>query len=169
MQLETERLLIRPFAAADEPEAVRFFTDPDFMAWSPAGALSEAAARKWFSELIELYRERGFSKLALVEKASGTLIGYCGFGHEIVEGEHRPELGFRLMPQWRGRGYATEAARAVVADAYERLGMTSILALVIEENMPSRNVLEKLGMTFRRRIIYRGRQVMFYKMERHAT
>ena len=168
MQLETERLLIRPFAPGDEADAIRFFTDPDFMAFSSTGVLSPEKARERFRGLIALYRARGFSKMALVERAGGHLVGYCGFGYEPVEGHMSPELGFRLMPQWQGRGLATEAARAVVSDAFARLAMTAILALVVEENLPSRGVLEKLGMQYQRRTAFYDREVMLYRLERSA-
>ena len=168
MKLETERLVIRPFTPGDQADAVRFFTDPDFMAWSTTGPLNPENARERLRYLVDLFHERGFSKLALVEKAGGALVGYCGFGYERVEGQMSPELGYRLMPQWQGRGFATEAARAVVTDAFARLRMASILALVMEENRPSRGVLEKLGMTFQQPTIFNGREVMLYRLERSA-
>jgi len=166
MRLETERLLIRPFVPADEPDATSFFTDPDFMSWSLDGALNPEGARNKLRGLIALYDERGFSKLALQEKAGGRLIGYCGFGLEPVEGAPVPELGYRLKGEWRGRGLATEAARAVVADAFERLGMDSVLAIVIEGNLPSRRVMEKVGLTFRRKVVFQGRELMLHRLER---
>jgi RimJ/RimL family protein N-acetyltransferase len=166
MKLETKRLLIRPFVPTDEPDAIDFFTDPDFMVWSLDGALSPDGARAKLHGLIDLYREHGFSKLALEDKASGRLIGYCGFGREDVEGRPVPELGYRLKGEWRGTGLATEAARAVVADAFERLGMDWVLAMVIEENMPSRRVMEKVGLVYQRNVLLHGRELMMHLLER---
>lgn len=168
MRLETERLLIRPFAPQDEEAFVGFFMDPDFMLWSLDGALSPVAAREKFCGLVALYERHGFSKLAIVEKASAQLIGYCGFGLEPVEGEPSPELGYRLTRSARGSGFATEAARAVVADAFARLKMPFVLAMVMEENTPSRRVLEKLGLTYRRNVLLHGRDVLLYRLERPA-
>jgi ribosomal-protein-alanine N-acetyltransferase len=165
MRLETKRLIIRPFLPEDEEVAAGFFMDPEFMVWSPDGALTPDAARKRLRSFIALHETHGFSKLAVVEKESARVIGYCGFGLETIEGEPSPELGYRLTSAARGSGYATEAARAVVADAFARLRMPRVLALVMEENAPSRRVLEKLGLTFRRRIPFHGRDVLLHLLE----
>jgi [ribosomal protein S5]-alanine N-acetyltransferase len=82
---------------------------------------------------------------ALIERETGDLIGDAGLG--LVEGigpEH--ELGYTLGPRWWGRGYATEAARAVRDHALGPLALPEVLALVRPANAASINVLEKIGM-----------------------
>ncbi len=165
MILETERLLIRPLEPEDEATFVRFFGDPDFMSWSLDGALRPDAAKEKFRGLVALYETRGFSKLAVLEKKGSRLIGYCGFGFEPIDGEPSPELGYRLATAARGNGYATEAARAVVADAFTRLNMPFVHALVMEENMPSRRVLEKVGLSLRGEATLYGRALLHYRLE----
>ena len=169
MRLETDRLVIRPFTPADEDAAVSFFTDPDFMVWSFDGAMSPDRARARLKELIALYEAHGFSKLAMADKNSGRLIGYCGFGLDTIEGRPTPELGYRLINEVRGTGLATEAARAVIADAFARLGMDFVIATVMAPNMPSRRVLEKLGLTYRRRVMLRERELLLYRLEAPGT
>lgn len=111
--IETQRLLLRPFELADEGSFIAQVTDPDFMQYSRAGALSDAAARANFIQRL-LLSETPFSKLAIIEKSSGQHIGYCGVDRCELDGKQELELGYRLVTRARGNGYATEAARAVL-------------------------------------------------------
>lgn len=144
--IETSRLLLRPFEAADEETFVRQLTNPDFMQYSRAGALDEAAARESFQRRLALSSGQ-FSKRALIEKATGEHIGYCGVDCCELEAKQELELGYRLITSARGRGYATEAARAVLDD-YQRQGVTDIIAFTALGNLPSQAVLKKLGYKF---------------------
>ena len=111
--LETERLLLRPFDVADEAVFVAQLTDPDFMQYSRAGALSDAAAREAFVQRLKLSKTQ-FTKLAVIEKSTEQLVGYCGVDCCELDAKPEVELGYRLIASARGRGYATEAARAVL-------------------------------------------------------
>ena len=141
--IETQRLLLRPFEAADEEAFVAMFTDADFMQYSRAGALSEADARISFRERLARSKTQ-FTKLAMIEKSSGKLIGYCGVDRCELESEQELELGYRLILNSRGCGYATEAARAVL-DYYAQQGVSNIIAFTAHGNFPSQAVLKKLG------------------------
>jgi len=166
MLLRTKRLIIRPFTHDDETAAIALFTDPGFMAGSLDGLLSPAGARDKLQALIDLYQTHSFSKFALVEKSNKCLIGYCGFGLEPIEGPPVAEFGFRLHPDARGKGFATEAAQLVVADAFTRLKMPFVQAIVEANNTASRRVLEKLGMIHQRQVAFHGRKWLLYRLER---
>jgi RimJ/RimL family protein N-acetyltransferase len=141
--IETRRLLLRPFELADEETFVAHITDPDFMQFSRSGALEDSAARAAFIRRLALANSQ-FNKFALIEKATNLIIGYCGVDTCELEGKQELELGYRLIANARGRGYATEAARAVL-DYYERQGVTHIIAFTVHGNNPSQAVLKKLG------------------------
>lgn len=143
--IETQRLLLRPFEFTDEETFVAQITDPDFMQYSRAGALSDSAARANFIQRLALSKTQ-FSKLAVIEKSSGRHIGYCGVESCELEGKQELELGYRLITSARGNGYATEAACAVL-DYYQQQGITDIIAYTAYGNMPSQAVLKKLGFT----------------------
>jgi len=160
--LETERLRIRPFTRMDGEAAVRLFTHPGFMAGSLDGTLDRVGALRKLEALIELHTERGLSKLAVVEKATGEILGYCGLGFETIEGIPMCELGYRLLPTGRGRGIATEAARAVLADAFGRLTLSRVHAIVEPSNLASQRVLEKLCMRRERDVRLRDRAWQLY-------
>ena len=168
MRIETARLRLRPFAADDLPELARLLADPDFMAWSVAGPLGESQARRKLAAEIASFEVYGFSKLAVEARDAPGLIGYCGLGLQVIEGLALPELGYRLSPAQRGRGLATEAARAVVKDAFGRLGLPEIYAYAEPDNAPSRRVIAKLGMTYLRDVRLHARGWRLYRLGRAA-
>ena len=165
MLLQTERLIIRPFRPDDEAGAIELFMDPGFMVWSLDPPHSRDSARAKLQGFIDLHQAHGFSKLAVIARDGRSLLGYCGFALEPIEGPPAPELGFRLHPDARGKGFATEAARAVVEDAIARLDMPFVQAIVAEKNAASRRVLEKLGMNYRRNLMLHGHEWMLYRLD----
>ncbi|MEM7168840.1 MAG: GNAT family N-acetyltransferase [Pseudomonadota bacterium] len=156
MRLETDRLILRPFTQADAEIILPHFADPDFMIWSIDGTLDAAAGLKKMNGWIACQEASGFSKYAMFEKKGHNFAGYCGLNWEDIEGSRQPELGFRLVPTARGRGLAREAAEAVLDDAFTRLDMPLVYAFADKDNLPSRRLLERLGMTDLKRIISFG-------------
>jgi ribosomal-protein-alanine N-acetyltransferase len=93
------------------------------------------------------YRKGEFFDWAVVEKASGKMIGTCGFAR--LEKNHRiGEIGYVLNPAYHGRGYATEAASAVIRYGFETLGLNRIEGRYMVENIASRKVMEHCGLVF---------------------
>jgi RimJ/RimL family protein N-acetyltransferase len=146
LPISTERLLIRSFDADADCEAMLdVYGDPDVMRFIPGGALRDVeAVKKLLAEYANAQEARGFSSWALVELASGALIGDVGFG--IFEPTGEVELGYTLGRACWGRGYATEAASACLAAGLEELRVPRIIAVVDAENEASLRVSERLGM-----------------------
>lgn len=168
MHLDTERLLIRPFTHDDRDAVITMFADPDFTAWSQDGILSTDQALAKLDGFVAMYAEHGYAKLALTVKATGNVVGYCGFGRALIDGRQEPELGYRLLPAARGRGLVTEAARAIINDAFTRRDQAYVLALIRADNMPSRSVAERLGMTSDRNATVGRNAYMLYRLDRPA-
>ena len=95
---------------------VELFCDDDFMVFS-SGALDAAAASIRFDEMLQRSKEVPFAKQPVVDRSTGVIVGYSGVDRFDFEGEQRLELGYRLVPQARGMGYATEASLAVLSIA----------------------------------------------------
>jgi|SRR5215216_3354492 len=163
MELTTERLHLRPFTAADEPAIHAVYSDPDVMRHVGHGAhrtLEETvAALRAYGEVLE---RRGFSFLAVIERESGELVGDGGL-HPLGDDV---ELGYTLARGAWGRGYATELGRALLAHAFDVLGVPRVIAQVEPGNAASRHVLEKLGMTPRELRTAYGRPHLLYAVER---
>ncbi len=79
--------------------------------------------------------------------SSGTFIGDCGLTYQHVDGETVLEVGYHLLPEYQGKGYATEAARACLELAFDAMAATHVTAIINRMNIPSRRVAERLGMT----------------------
>jgi RimJ/RimL family protein N-acetyltransferase len=114
----TERLEVRPPREEDRDRFVALFGDPDFMIFSNGvHDLSSAHAR--FDDMLRIAHEVPFAKQPVINLASGMIVGYCGVAWFEFEGAARLEFGYRLVPEARGRGFATEAGRAVLVLAAE--------------------------------------------------
>ena len=133
--IETERLLIRPFTAADSEDLLAVWSDPAnerFIGATPPESIDDLRAGI----------ERGM-RWGVWERETGELVGDCGLFFDEGHGEWELAYGFR-RDRW-GRGYATEAARACVRYGFDELGLDKIVADVDPANIASVRVLEKCG------------------------
>ena len=156
MLVQTERLTLRPFEESDEEEAVRLFTDPEFMVEAIEPVLTLETAMTRLNGYLRNQQTRGYSKWAVRWTGRPEIIGYCGYGVLPLDGRDVPELAYRLMPNARGSGVATEAAAAMIGWGFEQLGLEVIHAIVREDNAPSRRVLGKLGFAYIRDVEVEG-------------
>jgi RimJ/RimL family protein N-acetyltransferase len=140
MRIHTDRLLIRSFERADIPAYAEIVADPRVMRYLGDGVPhSHEQAEAYVEELIALDRDTGVSRYAVV--LDGELIGFCGF-RDL--GDHI-DFGWRYAHRHWGRGYATEAARAVLEHGLDELKLSGIVAVAYEANVGSVRVIQKLG------------------------
>ena len=109
----TERLEVRLPRERDRTRFVELFCSPEFMVFS-GGVHDLESAQARFDDMLRTASEVPFAKQPVIERATGTIVGYAGVAWFDFEGERRLEFGYRLVPDARGRGYATEAGRAVL-------------------------------------------------------
>lgn len=150
--LETERLRLRPWRSDDLDVFAGFMASEE--ARFIGGPLSREDTWRRVAMLIGHWTLRGFGNWVLEEKASGAFVGYGGLWYP--EGWRDRELMWGLLPAFRGRGYATEAAGRARAYAYAELGWTTIVSYIAPTNLPSRAVAERLGATREGSIELRG-------------
>ena len=142
--LETPRLLLRPFGPGDAPLVHRVYSDPEVMRYVATGPMADLSVTERLLQDYEAHQKRlGYSFWAVIERESGSLIGDAGL-YRTPTGE--VELGYTLGVAWWGRGYATEAARAVLAYGFEQLALSEIVSFTTVANVRSRRVMDKLGM-----------------------
>ena len=144
--LQTERLILRPWTLDDAPAALAIYGDPEVMRFlhTPPADLDAALAR--IRRAINHYHQNSFGMCAVVEKATGRVVGGCGL--KYLDGGPDVEVGYHLARAAWGRGYATEGARACVAYGFERLRLPRVVGICDPANHASRRVLEKAGMTY---------------------
>lgn len=147
MTIETERLILRPFAADDLDAFAAINADPEVMRFFPAPR-TRAETAGMIDVLERRRREEGIAFSAAVERASGRLVGMIGLQRVGPDFPFAPtvEVGWRLARDVWGRGYATEGARAALAEGFGRLGLYEIVAFTRPDNLPSRAVMERLAM-----------------------
>jgi len=138
--------VLRAFVPDDAPEAHEtIWGDPRVMGLLD-GPLDQAASERELARLIEHQERHGFSFWAVMDRESGLLAGECGL--YLLEGRGpEVELGYSFGTRWWGQGYAVEAARAALDEAFGPLGLERVLAITRPENQRSQRVLERLGFT----------------------
>jgi RimJ/RimL family protein N-acetyltransferase len=135
--LETERLILRPWAESDADDLRALLSERD------KETVTVEHIRTSIAELITATAATGIALLPIQRRDEGDFIGYCGLiiGRSTVE---EPEIAYELFQRVHGCGYATEAARAVL-DAAVATGRRRLWSTVGAWNRPSLRVLEKLG------------------------
>ena len=150
----TERLELRLPRESDRDRFVELFCHHDFMVFSGGVCDADSAAAR-FDGMLRNAAELPYAKQPVVERSTGTVLGYSGVAWFEFEGQRRFEFGYRLVPEARGRGYATEAGAAVLAIAAETFH-GELLAMIDPTNRSSRRVAEKLGFTFWKQAVVDG-------------
>jgi len=111
---------------------------------------------------VARYDTDGFGRCAIVLRATGKLVGDCGLIRTTVESVSEVELGWVVRRSHRGLGIATEAAAAWRDYAFAVLALERIVSMVAAENIASRRVAEKLGMTVERPAVWGGLPMLMY-------
>jgi [ribosomal protein S5]-alanine N-acetyltransferase len=164
--LETTRLTLRPFSEDDVDHMAELFANPDFMRFS-LGVFTKREQTIAFIEKVVGWDRAGIpSQFAVIPRDESDFIGYCGFFHHPEHGIEDIEIGYRLHPDYWNRGLATEAARAVRDHGFRDLKLTRVISLVHPENVPSRRVAEKNGMTIEKEIMFRGFPTLMFAITR---
>ncbi|HEX8503016.1 MAG TPA: GNAT family N-acetyltransferase [Pyrinomonadaceae bacterium] len=146
--IETERLNLREVTEADAAFVLELLNDPDFVRFvADRGVRTLEDARRYVAEKFTAgYRRDGFGFWLVEPKGSGAAAGICG----LVRRDTLPgvDIGYAFLPPFRSKGYAHEAAAAVLAYARDVVSLKRLLAITNPDNAVSARVLEKLGMRF---------------------
>jgi RimJ/RimL family protein N-acetyltransferase len=154
--LETGRLFLIRLSTDDAAFIQELVNDPEWIRYiGDRGVRTlEDAAEYIRKGPLAMYETYGYGLYLVREKGSGDAVGICGLlKRDFLE---HADLGFALLARYRGKGYASEAARAVVAYAGQTLGLAHLEAITNPDNGSSIGILEKLGFRFERMIAYPG-------------
>lgn len=153
--LVTERLRLRPFSPEDCDALHALWTDPDVRRYLWDDVVVDRDAVMEVIEASERdFDSEGFGFWTLSLPGHETIIGFCGFRHEPRTAE--AELVYGIAPPYWGQGLATEAAEGALRHAFETLALDEVIAGTDAPNLASLRVMEKVGMTPRRRFRRRG-------------
>ena len=149
--LETDRLFIRPWTPADRPAFIGLTEDPEVMRYVHGGLpYAEDEVDEWFTRQARQLAEHDVCMGALIEKATGRLVGIAGTQPLGTTGNL--EIGWWLARDVWGRGYATEAGGAAMRHVLETLGHKRVVAIIDPDNEPSKRVVGRLGMHYESRV-----------------
>jgi RimJ/RimL family protein N-acetyltransferase len=163
--LTTDRLLLRGFKDGDLDPYAAMHADAEVMRHIGTGE-TIGRAEAWRSMAMHAghWLLRGFGQWAVVERATGELVGRAG----LYEPEGWPglEVGWMLGRAHWGRGFATEAGAAAITFAFDELALEKVISLIRPANSPSIRVAERLGERYERTEQLYGREVLVYSLER---
>ena len=171
MNLETNRLLLREFMASDWPEVLAYQADPLYLRYSSWTHRTKADVQEFVQMFLAWQQEKPRTKfqLAAVLKVENKLIGNCGIRVNNPD-LREADIGYEFNRHYWNQGYATEAARAILAFGLDELKMHRIWSWCVADNVDSARVLEKIGMRLegreRKKELIKGR---WYDQLRYAV
>lgn len=154
--LETDRLILRQLVVEDATFIFALLNDPGWLRFiGDRGICTLDDARNYILQgPVAMYARHGFGLHLTARKQDGVPIGLCGLLKR--DGLADVDIGYAFLPQFRGQGYAAEAAAAVMAYGKNVLELARIVAITAPDNERSAKVLEKLGLTFTKMITLPG-------------
>lgn len=150
--LVTARLSLRRLEPGDAPFVLELLNDPGWLAHIGDRGVRDLAAARDYIETgpLRMYARHGFGLYLVALRESGTPVGMCGLVRR--DGLDDVDIGFAFLAACCRRGYATEAATAVLRHAREDLGIGRVVAITLPGNAGSRRVLERIGLVYERRV-----------------
>lgn len=139
MNITTQRLHIRKFEIQDWQSVVNYMSDQTVMHYMPEGVLTAQQVQKFISDNRDEAKH-----FAIVLREQSQVIGHLVF-HPYF-GEHTYEIGWVLNPAYYRKGYASEAAQALLDYGFTKMKLHRIIATCQPENIASYRVMEKIGM-----------------------
>ena len=148
--LQTERLILRRWRSADLEPYAAMMADPEVGYWL-AGTMTRDQCEAQIARFEAQFEARGFGLNAVERKADGAFLGFTGLAVTGATFAGTPvagtvEIGWRLARHAWGAGYASEAARAVLAAAFGQLGLLEIVSFTAVGNVRSRAVMRRIGL-----------------------
>ena len=158
MILETKRLFLREMNMDDYDALYVVLADADIMRHYPY-AFDEKRVREWIKRNMDRYRDNGFGLWAVCLKESGEMIGDCGLTPQNIDGEMLPEIGYHIRRDCQHKGYAKEAASAVLEWALRNTEYPSFYSYCKYTNEASYKTAESIGMHFEKEYPDEGNEI----------
>ena len=167
LEVSTARLILRPFTLDDASAVLRFSSDPlvtkytgDKLATQNIKEAQAIIRDVWLAG----YKIDGYARLAVVDKASGEVIGFCGL--KYLPEYQMADIGYRFLPAYWGKGLGTESATAMMEYGFKTLKLEHIMGMAVRENIGSIKVLQKIGLKPAGSIVDLGIKVDLFKVGR---
>lgn len=166
MKIETERLILREFTLDDLDAFAWLMADPEVMRFSLTGPMTREQAGEYLSgRILDHYAKYGYGLWAVVQKEDNRVIGSIGLINQNLDGEHKTEVGYRLHPNFWGKGLATEACLAVCQYALITLGIKELISIIEPANTRSLEVAKRIGMKYIKDTSFYNFHVQIYQID----
>jgi ribosomal-protein-alanine N-acetyltransferase len=162
---QTPRLLLCRMMAKDLDDLTRMHLDSRVMA-TLGGVRTPEVTRDWMERQLEHWRQYGFGLWLARERGTGRFVGRGGLHHVEIDGRDEIEVGYSLVPEFWGRGLATELARAIIDVAFTILDLPELVCFTLTTNFASQRVMQKAGFRFERELLYKELPHVLYRMRR---
>ena len=166
--VETPRLILRELLDTDDEGMFELDSNAEVLKYlytEPHTKIEQS--RDVIAFIRKQYEENGIGRWAVIEKQSGAFIGWAGLKlvkQTINNRTNYYDVGYRLIPCYWGRGYATEVSKASIDYGFNTLKLNLICATASMHNIASRKVLEKTGLTFIEKFLYDGEPEAWYEI-----
>lgn len=164
----SNRLIYRDFSQDDFDLWLPFFQDENSLRFLffDKDLSPEQLCQNWINKLMGRYRDNTGGLNVLIEKETGDFVGQVGLLVQEVNGKKELEIGYHLLPEHRGKGYATEAAIKCKEFAFQNDLCESLISIVHVDNHASANVAQKNGMRIDFSTIYKGIPVNIFRIKK---
>jgi RimJ/RimL family protein N-acetyltransferase len=165
VRIETDRLVLRRWQLDDVEPLAAIRSHPEVARWLGQSTLDDT--RRVVERFEESFESRGFGRFAVEDRESGALVGWSGLMHAAAweATPEKDEIGWLVAPDRWGEGLASEAARAALDDAFERVGLLRVIAFALPENEASIRVMERCGMSRGGLGAWHGRPHVWYRAD----
>lgn len=165
---QSERLVFRKLTKEDIPSWIEFFENNKFLGFLgvDVSKSSSELATEWIEMQLWRYQNQGFGHLAVILKDTNEFIGVGGILPREIQGHQEYEIAYSLKSEFRGRGFATELAKNMVAFAQKNVSAYRFISIIHIATMNSIRVAEKNGMTAGELTEFNGMPVSFWFIEK---
>ena len=168
MSFRSDRLIIRPTLEQDSDLIYQLMNSPKFIKYVGDRQLySVEDAEKYIQDkMLPQLHSHGYSNYSLINKKNGAKIGICGlYDRKGLDGI---DIGFGILPEFEGLGYAFESSSRIIKASFDELEIPEIKAITNKENVSSQSLLLKLGFKLKGTIVLPNEsdELLLYKIER---
>jgi RimJ/RimL family protein N-acetyltransferase len=159
--IETERLKLRMFNEKDCKDMHEYYADSECMKYTSGRVFNEHESWQKVAALAGHWIIRGYGSYALEDKATGNLIGIAGLDYPSDWPE--PEIQWGLLRRYWGKGYASEAVKAIKKMCESSVPEMSLISLIFKDNINSANLAKAVGATFEREYEFRNDTCLIFR------
>lgn len=164
-RLTTKHLAATALSVADLETLVSMHRDPRVMV-TLGGVRSAGQTRRFLAWNVAHWRRHGCGLWVFRNRADGRFVGRGGLRHTAIGGVPEVEIAYALLPEFWGKGLATEMARVCLDVGLHQLGLENVVAFTLPDNHASRRVMEKVGLRYEREIVHHDLRHMLYRRRR---